>query len=363
MFKYWPVIRNSTVFKLAVTAAVSFILYEMAAFMLPILLAVGLAFALYPLVNIITKIKVSRGTMHINRVVAIIFAIIGFCVFVGIAVGLILLPLFGQINDLMVRMPDLAVKVQSGSFEDMLGGRNGVSPRLPSDFGMLLDYAVNWAMAFVGGVLRHLLLSSIDIVRNLVGLIIVPFLTFYFLKDWRELRAMLINLFNYDSQAKAAHVVDEIGVTLSSYVNGLGKCALLSGFCITVGTLALGIDFPLVLGFWAILAETIPVVGPMMGAVPAVFIAYGQSSGAALDVALFYLIYYQLDANFIMPKIMGQKIDLHPVILILSLLIGAKLFGILGMVFAVPVAAVYRVLYKELWHAGEGQAEKAGKIL
>ena len=356
MLKYWPIIRNSTVFKLAVTAAVSFILYEMAAFMLPILLSIGLAFALYPLVNVITKIKVSRGTMHINRVVAIIFALVGFCVFIGIAVGLILLPLFGQINDLMVRMPDLAVKVQSGAFEDMLSnGREGVSPRLPSDFSMLMDYAVNWAMGFVGSVLRNLLLSSIDIVRNLVGLIIVPFLTFYFLKDWRDLRTMLINLFNYDSQEKAAQVVNEIGVTLSSYVNGLGKCALLSGFCITIGTLALGIEFPLVLGFWAILAETIPVVGPMMGAVPAIFIAYGQSSGAAFNVALFYIIYYQLDANFIMPKIMGQKIDLHPVVLILSLLIGAKLFGILGMVFAVPVAAVYRVLYKELWHAGEAR--------
>jgi predicted PurR-regulated permease PerM len=90
-----------------------------------------------------------------------------------------------------------------------------------------------------------------------------------------------------------------------------------------------------------------------MGAVPAIFISYGQSSEAALHVAIFYAVYYQLDANYIMPKIMGQKIDLHPVLVIASLLIGAKLFGILGMIFAVPVAAVYRVLYKELWHSAE----------
>jgi predicted PurR-regulated permease PerM len=55
-----------------------------------------------------------------------------------------------------------------------------------------------------------------------------------------------------------------------------------------------------------------------------------------------------------MPKVMGKQIDLHPVILIISLLIGAKMFGIVGMLFAVPVAAVYRVLYKELWHESEG---------
>jgi len=96
-------------------------------------------------------------------------------------------------------------------------------------------------------------------------------------------------------------------------------------------------------------------VGPIIGAVPAIFIAYGQSSTDAFHVALFYLIFYQIDANFIMPKVMGEQIDLHPVILIISLLIGAKMFGIVGMLFAVPVAAVYRVLYKELWHEGEGE--------
>lgn len=71
------------------------------------------------------------------------------------------------------------------------------------------------------------------------------------------------------------------------------------------------------------------------------------------SVALFYLVFYQIDGNILMPRIMGSKIDLHPVVLILSLLIGAKLYGILGMLFAVPVAAVYRVLYKELWHSSD----------
>lgn len=75
----------------------------------------------------------------------------------------------------------------------------------------------------------------------------------------------------------------------------------------------------------------------------------------AFHVAVFYAVYYQLDANYILPKIMGKKIDLHPVLVIGSLLIGAKLFGIFGMIFAVPVAAVYRVLYKELWHASEAK--------
>ncbi len=354
MLKYWPQIRSNTFFKLGVTAAVSYVLYLLSSFLLPLLLAVGLAFALYPLVNVISQVRMAHGMIQLSRVVAIILALLAFCLFIFMIIGFILLPLFGQMNEFLQKLPQFIAKSNIQDLDSMLQDPSKI-PLLPSDFNMLFNGIINWAMGFVGTVLRNLVKSSLDIVQSLIGLIIVPFLAFYFLKDWRELRMMLINLFNYDVQERAAAVVDEIGRTLSAYVRGMGKLSLISGFVITVGTALLGIEFPLVLGFWAILAETVPVVGPLMGAVPAVFIAYGQSPEMALHVAIFYLVYYQLDANVIMPKLMGQKIDLHPVVLIISLLIGAKLFGILGMVFAVPVAAVYRVLYKQLWHATEGQ--------
>lgn len=352
MLEHWHIIRNNTFFKLAVTAAASYILYLLAGFMLPLLLAIGLAFALYPAVDAIMQVRMAHGMIKLSRVVAIILALIGFIIFLLIAIGFIVFPLFDQMNAFLQKLPHFAAKSNIQSIDTMLNDSSQI-PMLPSNFNMLFNSSINWAMGFVSVMLRNLLQSSLDIIQNLFGLIIVPFLTFYFLKDWRVLKDMFINLFTYEAQPKAIRVVDEIGYTLSAYVGGLFKLSLISGFAITVGNIFLGIEFPLVLGFWAILAETIPVVGPLMGAVPAIFIAYGQEPSLAFDVAIFYAVYYQLDANYILPKIMGKKIDLHPVLVILSLLIGAKLFGILGMLFAVPVAAVYRVLYKELWHAGE----------
>lgn len=352
MLKYWPLIRSSTAFKLGVTAAVSYILYLLAGFLLPLLLAIGLAFALYPLVDAIAQVRVAHGMIKLSRVVAIILALLAFCLFMLMIIGFIILPLFGQMNEFLAKLPQFVEKSNLQNLDAILQDPSKM-PLLPSDFTTLANAVINWAMGFLGAVLRNLVQSSLGIVQSLIGLIIVPFLAFYFMKDWRELRLMLINLFNFDVQTKVAAILDEIGLTLSAYVRGLGKLSLISGFIITIGTAFLGVEFPLVLGFWAILAELVPVVGPLMGAIPAIFIAYGQSASAALHVAIFYIVYYQLDANFIMPKIMGQKIDLHPVILIGSLLIGAKLFGILGMVFAVPVAAVYRVLYKQLWHLQE----------
>lgn len=353
MFKYWPVIRSNTFFKLGVTAVISYILYLLSGFLLPILLAIGLAFLLYPVVDAISQIRMAHGMIKLSWAVAIVLALLAFCIFIVATVGFIILPLFGQMNEFIQKLPAIALKSNINGLEAVLDNPAAL-PVLPSNFNMLLEDMVNWAMGFVSTLLSKLLKSSMEIFQNLIGMIIVPFLTFYFLKDWRDLRRMIINLFTKDVQPKAARIIDEIGKTLSAYVRGLGKLSLISGFCIAVGTAVLGIELPLVLGFWAILAETVPVVGPLMGAVPAIFIAYEQSPEAAFNVALFYLVYYQIDANVLLPKVMGKNVDVHPVVLIISLLIGAKLFGILGMVFAVPVAAVYGVMYRELWHEKSG---------
>lgn len=349
MFKYWPVIRSNTFFKLGVTAVISYILYLLSGFLLPILLAIGLAFLLYPVVDAISQIRMARGMIKLSWAVAIVLALLAFCLFIVVTIGFIILPLFGQMNEFIQKLPAIAMKSNIVAFETALDNPAAL-PVLPSNFNMLFEDLVNWAMGFVSALLSKLLKSSMEIFQNLIGMIIVPFLTFYFLKDWRDLRRMVINLFSYDVQHRAARILDEIGKTLSAYVRGLGKLSLISGFCIAVGTAVMGIELPLVLGFWAILAETVPVVGPLMGAVPAIFIAYEQSPESAFNVALFYIVYYQIDANILLPKVMGKNVDVHPVVLIISLLIGAKLFGILGMVFAVPVAAVYGVMYRELWH-------------
>ncbi|MBR5582091.1 MAG: AI-2E family transporter, partial [Phascolarctobacterium sp.] len=237
---------------MSVTAGVSYVIYLLAPVLLPVFLAIFLAFALYPLANIIGKVKVGQGTIHLSRVVAILLAFITLGIVVMISIGFIVLPLFGEIKQLLVKMPDVLRANKSG-LEEILKDPS-TFPVLPSSFSMLLDDIVSWAMGFVSGMARNLLKSSMDVAKNLIGLAIVPFLAFYFVKDWRELRLMLINFFSYDVQPRAAHIIDEIGRTLSAYIQGLGKLSLLAGFCITIGTACLGVDYPYVLGFLALFA-------------------------------------------------------------------------------------------------------------
>ena len=356
---YIHYIQQHTVVKFLIAFVVSAILYAMSSFLFPILLAIGLAFALYPLSRAFIRLQLGKTGMHPSRVAAIVLAFIASAIFVGIIISFVVLPLFGQINELLAKLPEYSKQMESESLLKILKDPTKGAPMLPSSLEGLLEDAINWVMGFLASVVRNLLNSTVAMVANLVGLVVVPFLAFYFLKDWRQLCNMITDLFTPDARPKASRVMARIGVAISGYVEGLWKLSILAALTVTIVLLILDIPYPLVFGLIALVAETIPVIGPIISAIPAVFVAYTSTTpDTALLLAVFYIIYYTTDSQVLQPVIMGKKINLHPVVILLALMIGGKLFGILGMLFAMPVAAVYRVLYDELWHYdGEDRAE------
>ena len=349
---YVHYIQQHTVIKFLIAFVVSAVLYAMSSFLFPILLAIGLAFALYPLTRIFVRLQLGKTGMHPSRVAAIVLAFVVSAIFTVGVVSFVVLPLFGQLNELLAKLPEYSKQMQGDSLLGLLKDPTASgAPLLPSSLEGLLEDAINSIMGFLASVVRNLLNSTVQMVANLVGLVVVPFLAFYFLKDWRQLCHMITDLFTPGARPKVSHVLARIGVAISGYVEGLWKLSLLSALSVTIVLLILGVPYPLVFGLIALVAETIPVIGPMISAIPAIFVAYTATTpNTALLLAVFYIIYYTMDSQMLQPIVMGKKINLHPVVILLALMIGGKLFGILGMLFAMPVAAVYRVLYDELWH-------------
>lgn len=356
---YIKYIQQHTVIKFLIAFLVSAVLYAMSSFLFPILLAIGLSFALYPLSRSFARLQLGKTGMHPSRVAGIFLAFVVLAVFTVSMLFVMVLPLFVQINELLVKVPEYSKQMQGDSLLNLLKDPSAKVAMLPSNLEGLIEDAVNSVMGLIAGVIRNLLNSTIQIVANLLGLIVVPFLSFYFLKDWHQLCEMVVSLFTPVARPKARRVLHRIGVAISSYVEGLWKLSLLSALCVVLILMILQVPYPLVFGFIAMFAEAIPVIGPIIAAVPAVFVAYSSvSPQVAFYLAFFYIIYYTLDSQVLQPVIMGRKIRLHPVVILLALMIAGKLFGILGMLFAMPVAAVYRVLYDELWHYGGEEAEK-----
>ena len=344
--------ENNTVFKIFLVLLAFFIFYHIAGFLLPIILAIALAFALQPLANLFAQVKIGPARKQISRDFAIILAFVTVAAFMYIVAKLMVLPLFGEVNQFLHELPEYLKRFNSSNPDWLTLGQKTRS-ELPSNILSLVDSILAWTVSYIFEMIKSLVRSTFQMALILVGLIVIPFLSFYFMKDWQELRSLIIGIFTSKSQPKVAIIWDELGYVLSSYVRGMFKLCILVGFCITTGLFFLGIDFPLILGLMAMIGEVVPFIGPILISIPAVFLAYADSPVLALKIAVFYFVFYQIEAHYLLPKIMGKSIQLHPVLLILSLLIGAKLFGILGLLFAVPVAAVCKVLYKHLWHFSE----------
>ncbi len=349
MKNYISNIHEHTIAKLGITVAVSYVFYILGAFLFPVFLAIGLAFALHPLTNLFAKISFGKQGWHASRVVAILLAFCVLGVFLFFVGSTVVFPLFGQINELLAKMPEYSSRVHnSEQLGWILGG--DANSALPSTLNALVADGLDWLFNFVQDIMKNLFQSTLAIVVNMLGLIVVPFLSFYFLKDWRDLKAMAINAFPKRNREKVEHIIESLGVALSSYFMGLWKVALISGSAVGIALMVFGVKYVLVFAFFASLSELIPIVGPILAAIPAIFITYREDPQVAMYLLIFYIVYYTFNSKVIIPEVMGKKLDLHPVIIVVALFVGAKLFGLMGMVFAVPIAAVYRVFYKELWH-------------
>ncbi len=338
-------------FKIGITVLSIFLVGIAAKFLYPVFVAIALAFVLNPVVKFFERVPI-RPQIPMPKSLAIIFSFAVFGLFIYAIVAQLIIPLLGEMNKLLANLPILT----GGFGSQELGMRfnNAASgSKLPSNLNALVDEGLSYATSYVMAWMKDLVSSTFDMAAHLIGFILVPFLSFYFLKDGEKLRKMTINVFAYDSQALASSILSDIVIVLSAYVRGLFKLCIISAFCIALGTYILGVQFPLVLGFTAILVETIPVVGPILGALPALSISYSQDPMLALKVGIYYFVYYQIDSQVILPKVMGEAIDLHPVLIIVGVFIGGQLFGILGLLFAVPAVAVCKVLYDHLWHMDE----------
>ena len=172
---------------------------------------------------------------------------------------------------------------------------------------------------------------------------LVLVVTFYFLLDERRLRVALFRTFEPQRRPAVRRVFQEVSRVFGAYVRAQLLLALSIGVLVGVALLLLGVPYALFLAMFAALAELIPMVGPIAGAIPALLVAATMPFPMVLWVAAF-LVIQQLESNVLMPRLSGHAVGLHPVGSILALALGFELWGVIGALFAVPTAGLLWVL-------------------
>jgi len=196
-----------------------------------------------------------------------------------------------------------------------------------------------------------ILLSSIVSVVGVI--VIVPFITFFLLKDSKRILQGILNLMPNSYFEMSYWILKKVSLQLGLFVRAWIFDATFVGVLIGFGFYIIGIENAMPLGVIAGLGHLIPYFGPIIGGIPAVIISivqFGDFSQVPI-IIFIVLLTYALDNGFVQPYVFGKSVDMHPLMIILLIIAGGTLFGLIGMLLAVPVATVIKTFAKEIYFA------------
>jgi predicted PurR-regulated permease PerM len=311
------------------------------------LLAIGFS----PIVRLIERQRLLPvGTRRFPRWLAILvlyLAIIGVITAIGF---LVFPPLIQQAQELWRVAPGMLDRgferaqewlIAKGLLNEHLTWRQAVER---ADVGSGGEFAFGTVFTAITGVLG-----------GLFGLFTILVLTFYLLVEADRLREVLLYMFPRRSRARVDAATRDITVKVSAWLGGQLLLGLTIGVTSAIGLWLLNIPFFYVLALISGLGEMIPVVGPILSAIPAIAVAATVSWNKVLFVILFFVVQQQFENHVLVPKIMERQVGVSAVTVIVALLIGGSLMGIAGAILAIPSAAIIQVLLNEWLIAGEGR--------
>ncbi len=195
----------------------------------------------------------------------------------------------------------------------------------------------------------------------IVELLLIPVLAFYFLADGPAIRGEIKLLFPPGWRSRISRMAAHFDFVLDGYVRGQAWMCIIAWVLVTVTLWCLGVPHAFTLGMIAGITRAVPVVGPLLGAIPLLFVTffYTRSAETTIILGIAFTLMHFLESKVLLPKIVGHHVDLHPVSVIISLLIGLEFFGFIGVFLAVPIAAVLKIVLVE-YH--EAQAQKAAAL-
>jgi len=303
---------------------------------LPFIFAVILAYILNPIVVILERY------LDVSRFIAILMIYAAGLIFV-LLLFFYGIPLITQeLNTLADMIPVLTVEIQR--YAQKLYN-NFQSIAVSDGIRQVIDEGIRNAEAIIIRGIRQLINAILSIFSSILSIVLAPILAFYLLKDWQVLGEKIQLIFPVQIREEVISLWSEIDRVLISFIKGHLIVAALVGIMTALGLALIGMDYVLLLSLIAGISEIIPYFGPIIGSIPALILAFLKSKLMALYVLILIVIIQQIENNVLSPTILGESVGLHPIVVIFALLAGGKIFGLVGMLLAVPTAAVLRIIF------------------
>lgn len=285
-----------------------------------ILLFVAFIFvsALSPLVERLMKLGLPK-TLSIALIYLVIFASIAAIITLGLT------PITAQTSGLTERLTNTITTLMRDNHLD----QNSLQQELPN--------------------LSHNLVTfTLDFFNSLITAALVAVITFYLLLDKERIENQFAELFV--NKEKIHSLIEKTEIKLGAWLRGQLILSLIVGVFSYVGLTLLGVDYALPLAIISGLFEVVPIVGPILGAIPAILVALLTSPILALLTAILYVIVQQAESHVIVPQVMKRAVGLNPLLVIITIGIGSRLLGVAGALLAVPITVVLQIIVDDYLH-------------
>jgi len=314
-------------------------LWLLSGILLPFVAGMAIAYFLNPLVNRLEHLRAPRGLAAF--VVLLLFLLI-----LVLVVMLVVPILEGQVLDLVANLPSLLQEARREAEALMRMAQERLSPE---DFAKLRDAVggkLSDMFAVLGTVFRDVVTRGVALANLLSLVFVTPVVSFFLLRDWNRILARLDGWLPRGQAGTIRQQAVRIDEILSAYLRGQLSVCVLLGIYYAAGLTLLGLNFGAVIGLLVGILAFIPYVGFAVGFILAMLLALTQFSDqhSVLYVAALFGIGMIVEGNVLTPKLVGQRVHLHPVWIVFALLSFGTLFGLLGVLIAVPMAAVIGVL-------------------
>ena len=348
MVRLWTRVIVRVIFLLVGLFVASWILYQIRAVLLLLVLSIFFCYLIAPIVHLIEQpVYIGSREIKIPRSMAIIvvYLLIGATFFA--VLQLVWTPLSQQMSQLAKDLPGYSRSAQASVtkiFNDANSWMKHV--KLPPQwqdaiftrFSDIASSVAEWLTAALAGALGY--------IQYLTWLVLMPVLSFFLLKDASSFEQNLLALLPNERLRKRAHwLLMDISGTLAAYIRAQITACLVIGAVMMIGLTLIGAPYPIVLGVIAGLLEFIPLVGPLLAAVIIFLLTLTLSFKSALGVAVFIAILRILQDYVIYPRIVGRGIKMHSIVVILAILAGAEIGGLIGIFLSIPAVGLIMVSY------------------
>jgi predicted PurR-regulated permease PerM len=307
--------------------------------LLLLLMSAILAAGFAPVVGFVERCHIPGG-MRLSRGVAIFGVYIGLFALLTLLLSVIVLPAVEEAGRFAAHVPQSMARIRQEIV--ILEQQKPWIPDLARIFDQLSSQAFK-----IGRVSSDATRMAFGLINGMAAVVTVLVLTYYMLLEGANIKQTCLLLFPIEWRPRVDLMLSRIGEKFGGWLRGQLLLSFAVALPVALGLFLIGIPFPIFLGIIVGIGELIPIVGPMIGAAAAIFVALPQPAWQLVTVVAFYIIILNVEPHILVPRIMAQTVGLSPLLTVVALLVGIRLGGVLGGVLAVPTVAALQVILNE----------------